>query len=535
MENQFLVKELLLNFYGPIVSKVGCCLCTSPLRVIDLVKEAEFNVTEIKKALQILLQHRLIICFARKREVYYKGKPFRIWEMANLPRIVYQTRNLYGQEEELLVEKMFLHGMMPLQKIFQFMMSEVKELREDITDEMAFNRINNALQNLVKTHFIQREKQLLLTEDRLVPRFNEENYDNFRFYEASVTYKGFVAACKSEENDSEPPPAKRLKSEGLQKNTSEFSMYWSINKYRYRQVFRDEVIVKAITNKYDVMQGQIIRAMLRLSELTTPYSEKVTSVMSVREIHRQLPHELNICQQKLKASLDMLKASEDKIVEHDGGTSDNYYINVRNAITKIAEGHVFAYIEQRFGQRSCRVCRVLLQKGALELKQIEALVLEQQKVCKDLVYTMMEENVIVYKELSRSANIPAMSTNVTYLFSLNMSKIIADLIERSYKTVANSFYLQRLSKIKNQRNLLMLEKHEAIKDNCNSQEEIDAIENEMDGVVRSELQKHDQLLMKTSALQLGNMETAQLLHYYNKLNAPRFTKMQKKNSMGEFL
>ena len=57
---------------------------------------------------------------------------------------------------------------------------------------------------------------------------------------------------------------------------------------RFEQFFRDQAIVAAIRKKHGIECGEITRAMLRISEVTTAAYASKTQAMSANEISRSL-------------------------------------------------------------------------------------------------------------------------------------------------------------------------------------------------------------------------------------------------------
>jgi len=65
-------------------------------------------------------------------------------------------------------------------------------------------------------------------------------------------------------------------------------IYWSVNFSRFEQFFRDQAIVVAMRKKHGIECGEITRAMLRISEVTTSADATKTQAISAAEISRAL-------------------------------------------------------------------------------------------------------------------------------------------------------------------------------------------------------------------------------------------------------
>ena len=65
-------------------------------------------------------------------------------------------------------------------------------------------------------------------------------------------------------------------------------IYWSVNFTRFEQFFRDQAIVLAMRKKHGIECGEITRAMLRISEVTTSADATKTQAISAAEISRAI-------------------------------------------------------------------------------------------------------------------------------------------------------------------------------------------------------------------------------------------------------
>ncbi|CAO2599295.1 DNA-directed RNA polymerase III subunit RPC3 [Lemmus lemmus] len=432
---------LLQEHFGEIVEKIGVHLIrtgSQPLRVI--AHDTGTSLDQVKKALCVLIHHNLVIYHVHKRSVVeYEGQCSRVLRMLRYPRYIYTTKTLYGDTGELIVEELLLNGKMTMSAVVKKVADRLTETMED-GKTMDYAEVSNAFVRLVDTHFVQRCP--------LVPD-------------------------PGSSDPGPPPPAPTLvineKDMYLVPKLSligkEFSslncpipddgIYWQVNLERFHQHFRDQAIVSAVANRMDQTSSEIVRTMLRMSEITTPSSAPFTQPLSSNEVYFNFLFSVFVllCLGFCFVLLEFIGKSGDS----GGGM---YVINLHKALASLATATLESVIQERFGSRCARIFRLVLQKKHLEQKQVEDFAMIPAKEAKDMLYKMLSENFISLQEIPKTPDHAPSRT--FYLYTVNVLSAARMLLHRCYKSIANLIERRQFETKENKRLLEKSQRVEAI-------------------------------------------------------------------------
>ncbi|XP_014664073.1 PREDICTED: DNA-directed RNA polymerase III subunit RPC3-like isoform X3 [Priapulus caudatus] len=378
-EKELIACSLLLReYFGEIVEAVSMYLArkgSTPLRV--LVDETKLNIDKVRKALCVLTQHNMVTFDRHKRGfVMYTIDVKEVLLLARYTRYIYCAKTLYGDAAELIAEEMLLHGQVGMESVCQ----------------KVENRLNEAL---------------------------DESDDSRK--------------RKREEGTS--TQSKKHKT-GNEYELSECNNLWKVNYDRFHQHFRDLAIISAVANKIDKRAGEVMRTMLRISEVKSDPIAEVSAPMSSNEIFQALPKELGIKSSDVDQYLNLLTEDSAEFVgklgESGGGT---YTVNIKKAITEQAKATIESVVQERFSSKAARIFRLLLRKKYLEQKQIEECAMIPAKEAKDLTYTLFAEAFLSLQEIPRTPDHAPSRT--IYLFTVNITQVCRMLLDRCYKALSN--------------------------------------------------------------------------------------------------
>ncbi|XP_063137959.1 DNA-directed RNA polymerase III subunit RPC3 isoform X3 [Rattus norvegicus] len=396
---------LLQEHFGEIVEKIGVHLIrtgSQPLRVI--AHDTKASLDQVKKALCVLIHHNLVIYHVHKRGVVeYEAQCSRVLRMLRYPRYIYTTKTLYGDTGELIVEELLLNGKMTMSAV-------VKKVADRLTETM-------------------------------------EGKGKRR--------------RSSDEDAAGEPKAKKPRCTDNEEPTPDDGIYWQVNLDRFHQHFRDQAIVSAVANRMDQTSSEIVRTMLRMSEITTPSGAPFTQPLSSNEIFRSLPVGYNISKQVLDQYLTLLA---DDPLEFIGKAGDSgggmYVINLHKALASLSTATLESVIQERFGSRCARIFRLVLQKKHLEQKQVEDFAMIPAKEAKDMLYKMLSENFISLQEIPKTPDHAPSRT--FYLYTVNVLSAARMLLHRCYKSIANLIERRQFETKENKRLLEKSQRVEAI-------------------------------------------------------------------------
>ncbi|XP_066464811.1 DNA-directed RNA polymerase III subunit RPC3 isoform X2 [Eleutherodactylus coqui] len=492
---------LLQEHYGEIVERVGVFLTRTgaqPLRVI--VSETGTSTDQVKKALCVLIQHNLVTYRMHKRGfVEYSAQCDRCLRILRFPRYIYTAKTLYRDTGELIVEELLLNGKMTVTTVVKKVADRLTETMED-GKSMEYSDVLATFSQLADTHFVQRCPSISdtgdtpSTEGRRPPAPTLATNEKEMYIVPKVTLIGRGKRRRSSDDDEGASQSKRLKRDTDAERGQDDGIYWQINMDRFHQHFRDQAIISAVSNKMDQTSSEIVRTMLRMSEITTSSRAAFTQPLSSNEIFRALPAGYNISKQVLDQYLTLLADDPLEFVGRSGDSGGGMFvINLHKAVATLATSNLESIVQERFGSRCARIFRLLLRKRHLEQKQVEDFAMIPAKEAKDMLYKMLSVNLVTLQEIPKTPDHAPSRT--FYLYAVNPLSATRMLLQRCYKTVANLIERRQFETKENKR---LLEKSQRIEAIITSMQAT--------GAEESQLQEIEEMITAPERQQLENLK-----------------------------
>ncbi|NWR48194.1 RPC3 polymerase, partial [Regulus satrapa] len=468
---------LLQEHFGEIVDKVGSSLLrTGPRPLRLLVGDTGLLPDQVKKALCVLIQHNLVRYEVQPRGyVEYEAQSERILRILRYPRYIYTAKTLYGDPGELLVEELLLHGHLPMSSAVARVADRLTETMED-GKTMDYTEVSSTFVRLADTHFIQRcpavpeSPQSSKAPPPPAPALAIAEKDMYIVPRLSLVGKGKRRHSCDEEEEEGERTAKRQKQEGGSSETPpDDGIYWQVNLERFHQHFRDQALVSAVASRMDQTSSEVVRTMLRMSEVTTASGASHTQPLSSNEIFRSLPAGYNIGKQVLDQYLALLADDPLEFVGKLGDSGGGTYtvsilcdVGIRSLGGSPSPFPHPSLIPAscRFGSRCARIFRLLLRKKHLEQKQVEDFAMIPAKEAKDMLYKMLSENLVSLQEIPKTPDHAPSRT--FYLYTVNVMAAARMLLHRCYKSVANLMERRQHEMRENKRLLEKSQRVEAI-------------------------------------------------------------------------
>ncbi|NXQ36822.1 RPC3 polymerase, partial [Alaudala cheleensis] len=460
---------LLQEHFGEIVEKVGTSLLrTGPRPLRLLVGDTGLLSDQVKKALCVLIQHNLVRYDVLQPRgcVEYEARSERILRILRYPRYIYTAKTLYGDPGELLVEELLLHGHLPMSCAVARVADRLTETMED-GKAMDYSEVSSTFVRLADTHFIQRcpaapeSPQSPKAPAPPAPALAIAEKDMYTVPRLSLFGKGKRRHSCSEEEEGEQK-VKRQKQEGGRSETPpDDGIYWQVNLERFHQHFRDQALVSAVASRMDQTSSEVVRTMLRMSEVTTASGASHTQPLSSNEIFRSLPAGYNIGKQVLDQYLALLADDPLEFVGKSGDSGGGTYTPPElPSPSPCLHPSLIPLLLHRFGSRCARIFRLLLRKKHLEQKQVEDFAMIPAKEAKDMLYRMLSENLVSLQEIPKTPDHAPSRT--FYLYTVNVMAAARMLLHRCYKSVANLMERRQHEMQENKRLLEKSQRVEAI-------------------------------------------------------------------------
>uniref|UniRef100_A0AAX7VRI4 DNA-directed RNA polymerase III subunit RPC3 n=1 Tax=Astatotilapia calliptera TaxID=8154 RepID=A0AAX7VRI4_ASTCA len=452
---------LLREHFGEVVEKVGTHLLKCGAQNLrTIIHETGLSVDLVKKSLCVLVQHGASTFSSGRKgpgsPTEYHTSCDRILRILRYPRYIYTAKTLYGDTGELIIEEL-------LQRGHTTMSSTVKTVADRLTQNMAegltmdYSEVSSTFSKLVETHFLQRCPPLPRTPAtpgtpaapvNTAPPTPESFPECYKV--PSVTLIGRGKRQLASEDGEEQRSAKRAKMDP--QTHGDEGIYWQVNFERFHLHFRDQTIISAVANKLDQTSSEIVRTMLRMSEVTTSPMATCTKPLSANEIFRSLPPSYNILRPILDQYLTLLVDDPMEFVGKAGESGGGMFVvNLHRALANLARATLESVVQERFGSRSARIFRLLLRKRHLEQKQVEDFAMIPAKEAKDMLYTLLSQNLVQLQEIPKTPDYAPSRT--FYLYTVNQLPTARMLLQSCYKTVAN-LVERRLFETKESKRLL---------------------------------------------------------------------------------
>ncbi|NXX99685.1 RPC3 polymerase, partial [Centropus bengalensis] len=412
---------------------------------------------QVKKALCVLIQHNLVSYQLQKRGfVEYEAQCKRVLRILRYPRYIYAAKTLYGDTGELLAEELLLNGQMTMSSLVRKVADRLTETMED-GKTMDYTEVSNTFVRLADTHFIQRcplvSESSGGSEAPAAPTLEISEKEMYTVPRLHLVGKGKRRRSCEEEESGEPKAKKQKRSGESSEPPPDDGIYWQVNLDRFHQHFRDQSIISAMANRMDQTSSEIVRTMLRMSEVTTSSTAPYTQPLSSNEIFRSLPAGYNIGKQVLDQYLTLLADDPVRPVGSLGCW------NAGVGLWRGVKSHGMA-APSVFGSRCARIFRLLLRKKHLEQKQVEDFAMIPAKEAKDMLYKMLSENFVSLQEIPKTPDHAPSRT--FYLYTVNVLSSARMLLHRCYKSVANLMERRQHETKENKRLLEKSQRVEAI-------------------------------------------------------------------------
>ncbi|NXU49279.1 RPC3 polymerase, partial [Turnix velox] len=304
---------------------------------------------------------------------------------------------------------------------------------------MDYADVSSTFVRLVDTHFVQRCPLVPDTPQSPegppppAPTLVINEKDMYVVPRLNLLGKGKRQRSCEEEEEGEPK-AKKQKQEGEgSEPPPDDGIYWQVNMERFHQHFRDQAIVTAVANPMDQTSSEIVRTMLRMSEVTTSSGAPHTQPLSSNEIFRSLPAGYNIGKQVLDQYLTLLADDPLEFVGKSGESGGGMYTLSILLEGKITPNPHFGASSTLFlfGSRCARIFRLLLRKRHLEQKQVEDFAMIPAKEAKDMLYKMLSQNFVSLQEIPKTPDHAPSRT--FYLYTVNVLSSARMLLHHCYK------------------------------------------------------------------------------------------------------
>ncbi|XP_077519734.1 RNA polymerase III subunit C [Amblyomma americanum] len=418
---------ILKEHFGAVVQSVGeSLLKVSSRSLAEIARATNLPLSKIKKSLVVLIHQNLVEFHAHaKGFAKYSINADRVLFMLRYPRYIYCAKLLYGDAGEFIIEEVLLNGRLCMSAVLQ-------RVLERLQGSSTAEEVKQKFVDLVKTNFLCRVPYPdPNVEDTKIPTLVLREDDIHEIPEVRL----YLLKQNSGEAPMEPP-AKKIKTENLDgERQPDEKQYWRVNVDRFHQHLRDQAVVQAVSKRMGSKAAEVVRTILRLSETRSHPKDVFSAPVSRSEIHLALKKEINISSQELDSYLSLIADDALLLVRRTDERGGMFSVNLERAMRLLAEAVLTSIVQDRFGAKSCRIFRLLLEKKYIEQKQIEELAMIPARDAKEWTYKMLQEKFIMAQELPRTLDYAP--SRMIYLFHVDIPQLTRQVLEWCYQALTN--------------------------------------------------------------------------------------------------
>ncbi|ESN94762.1 hypothetical protein HELRODRAFT_193781 [Helobdella robusta] len=437
------------DYFGPEVARVAQFLARNGSSVFRcLCSKGGFPEKMLKKSLWVLIQHNFVdVTVTQSGLTVYKINLNYILQKTRHFKFMYMVKCLYGDESKMIVEEISRHGKVDPCDVITSLSSQTGASRETLQEK--WNQMKG--DSLIVQCPLLDSSELQQTNSTPHKSCTTTNNNGATGMKARKR-KNVVDSDEEADDKNVEPASKKFKSEGL----------WKLNSSKFNELLRNQIIIETMAMKIDRRSADIVKAILRLSEL----SQLQKNVANRFRTFGVTCNEIFSCLKKQMTSLTLLQLDQmlkilledansilkyalsdmhvcirwrdgptaavhcrslpetsnpgdaflhSSFVMKDGDSGGGVYrIDFQQAFTELGLAHVTSVIQERYGSKSLRIFRVVMLKKKIEQKQIEDLVMMDPKEAKELLYKLLEDNILfltlyinVYKSLDGGLGVKA--------------------------------------------------------------------------------------------------------------------------------
>ncbi|XP_065834496.1 DNA-directed RNA polymerase III subunit RPC3-like [Oscarella lobularis] len=427
-EETRLAGHLIREHFGDLAFQVISLLVQhGRLSLREIVDRTGLLRDRVRKVLCTLGQHRAVEFDARPRDgqALYAASIRNCLLRLRYPRFIraakdmsHVTSDRRAARVELVVADVLQNGRTTINELLERVKNRGPTRREDVAE------IVEAIAYLVENHYLKRSRPLADDDDGTGkgPHVLPRDVTNFLF------------------GTDEPPEAKKRKTSDELPTFDDEDFFYEINFSAFHRRLFAEATISLTEKLVDSTASVVVRTILdktatrALSTLRGLTTDPVTSF----ELFQALPPLPVISRDELRRYLVFLADDDSscrllvKTGEQGGGV---YAVDVNATTSLLRRETIESVVQERFGSRSLRIFRLLLEKKYLEQKQVGELAMVPAREAKELLYRMFAEDFVRVQEIPRTPDHAPSRT--FYLFAVDLDELARLLLGECCAAAAN--------------------------------------------------------------------------------------------------
>ncbi|XP_024881319.1 DNA-directed RNA polymerase III subunit RPC3 [Temnothorax curvispinosus] len=484
---------LLEEYFGSIVQCIGNNLMYGTKTLGAIHFETNLSIAKIKEALCVLIKYGFVTYKQNEENVEYTLHQNKIIMLLRYPRYILFAKTYCGDEGEIMLEEVLKHGYIAASEVIIKTYKRIEQTPSKSVEPLSIPNLKKVFELLVKNQFLMHSTSFdTMTEDTEKPDYNLPDLD--------------LAAISNV-----------LEGENIE--LSDSKIYWKVNFDRFTQDLRDQIVISAMTKRFDKNAGELMRQLINLMYLRTASWAATSNPIPYTEIKEEVK-KLNYedLEHFLDQYLRLLEEDSTQFIKRVGDSGGGQYsVDMKNAFKQLTWATLEHIVTERFGSKAARIFRLVRIEIDVNLEQIQNLAMIPAKEAKFLTYTLSRENYIQTEEMKKSGTSSG-PAKAPYRFCIDLTKIVEMEIEHCYQALYNIIKRRDHESTSNKR---MIEKQLRVqilsanlKEHGATEQQLADIAEMMTPSETEQLEKAQNAIKKLAATELQIDETLFLLTMY---------------------
>ncbi|XP_011873088.1 PREDICTED: DNA-directed RNA polymerase III subunit RPC3 isoform X2 [Vollenhovia emeryi] len=483
---------LLGEYFGSIVQCIGISLAYGTKTLHAICFRTKLPRAKVREGLHVLMKHGFVTSGEYDERIGYTLHLNKVIMLLRLPRYTLFVKTMCGDEGEIMLEEVLKHGYITASELIIKTYKRIEQTPSKSVQLSFVPNLKEVFELLVKNQF--------LMHSTLVNTTIEEEQAEKPVYDLPELDVMAISNVL----------------EGQNVELADNKLYWKVNFDRLTQDLRDQIVISAMTPRFDKNAEELMRQLINLMYLRTaswastsnpiPYSEIKEAVKKLS--YQELEHYLD-------QYLQLLEEDSTQFIKRVGDSGGGQYsINMKNAFVQLIWATLDHIVTERFGPKAARIFRLVRDEINVNMEQIQNLAMIPAKEAKSLTYTLSQENYIQIQEMRKNGTLSG-PAKVLYRFYIDFDRLVEMETEHCYQALYNIIKRRDLETTNNKR---IIEKQLRIQILSNKFEEHGASEQQLTDIAEmmtpSETQQFENAqnaIKKLAATQLQIDETLFLL------------------------
>lgn len=479
-----LCKSILLEDFGVHTATVANNLILKGrLTANDLARFCGYTLTRVKEVLVGLIEHGIVYFTEapdEKREpTYYEIDHQKILMRLRMGRIMRVTEEHYGKAGSAICQLLYIYGRVRLSQVLKWAAVNDTKNKDEAEYNKAFTKmaIEQFITAVLPEHSRSIFDKILDAEEKEVDKYtivsnadkiaiktaaqakvdegrtNTENIGMKRRASTEIENSSKRAAIEIDIYDEEDS-AKQKKNDKLAFEVDS-DVFFVLNYEKFNLYFRNQLVSEFAASRINRTAGIVMKTFFRsgkskmkiVKEQYSP-AASVTRIANMLEpevfsrgdivlpVDPQDPRKKPSVNEVVQGYVDLLRSDPSGFIKlRDEMGAGQYSVNfekVRHAMKqKLFEG----LLADRFGDTSCRIIRILIDKGKLDESQIQKYSMLPPKDVRHKLDILLTAGVVEIQEVPRSADrAPSRSFHLWYV---PLEKCFDELLDNVYKAITN--------------------------------------------------------------------------------------------------